>query len=337
MSLAQAEKKIRLKNVMYATDFSHAADVAFPYTAEFARRFSAKFYAVHVRIPEEYLLAPAKSQTAVDADFEKEEAALQVVLRNDLPHLKYRGLVPRRSCLACARICNPRQTDRSSGSRYARQGRLEETPVGFGGRRSCAVCAVSCTDRRPRAPSEPTFEGQVSEILYATDLSEASAAAAPYVMTVAREHGAGLTVLHVIRKFPANVPVRPDEIEAAVMQQVEDVIGRKGEKGRMGYAVKEGDPADTILEVAETEKADLIVLGLEKTRRTCERSFASSVCDYTSSDCARQTSRSQHQGVDSTGRLFCSALTMLRRRRRQAFMVAGFRAKKGLCIATKRQ
>jgi hypothetical protein len=38
-----------------------------------------------------------------------------------------------------------------------------------------------------------------------------------------------MTVLHVIRKFPANVPMRPDEIEAAVLQQMQELVPDKGE------------------------------------------------------------------------------------------------------------
>jgi hypothetical protein len=209
MSVAQAEKKMRLKNVMYATDFSHAADVAFPYAAssrdDLARSFmreTAHLYEyLPVRQNREPLLMPTREGGSRFASFLAKRS-------------EYRGLSLEGAVWPASTAIRDKQIDLLV--RRSRE-RLGETPVGFGGRRSCAVCAVSCTVLTvgPRAPSEPPFEGQVSEILYATDLSEASAAAAPYVMTVAREQGAGLSVVHVIRKLPANGSLRPDELEAA--------------------------------------------------------------------------------------------------------------------------
>ena len=41
MSTTSVANRIQLKNILYATDFSRAADAAFPYAAEFARRAHA--------------------------------------------------------------------------------------------------------------------------------------------------------------------------------------------------------------------------------------------------------------------------------------------------------
>lgn len=61
MSTTNVANRVQLKNILYATDFSGTAGAAFPYAAEFARRFGAKFYAVHVRTPENYVLAPLET------------------------------------------------------------------------------------------------------------------------------------------------------------------------------------------------------------------------------------------------------------------------------------
>jgi len=47
MKAVAARNRIELKNILYATDFSHAAATALPFAAEIAQRFSAKLFAVH--------------------------------------------------------------------------------------------------------------------------------------------------------------------------------------------------------------------------------------------------------------------------------------------------
>jgi Universal stress protein family len=44
---------IRLRNILFATDFSKTSDIALPYAAAFARHFNSTIYVVHVISPEE--------------------------------------------------------------------------------------------------------------------------------------------------------------------------------------------------------------------------------------------------------------------------------------------
>src|ERR1700740_590745 len=88
MSTTNVANRVQLKNILYATDFSRTAGAAFPYAAEFARRFGAKFYAVHVRTPENYVLAAPETWTSLNEEYEKQERELREVLRNDLPDIE---------------------------------------------------------------------------------------------------------------------------------------------------------------------------------------------------------------------------------------------------------
>jgi hypothetical protein len=88
----------------------------------------------------------------------------------------------------------------------------------------CPVLTVG-----PHSPSEPPREGRFREILYATDFSADALAAVPYSLSLAQEHHAHLTLLHVVQK--ASVPdfVRPDEIEASAVQQMRDLVPEAAE------------------------------------------------------------------------------------------------------------
>ncbi|PYV27309.1 MAG: hypothetical protein DMG24_04880 [Acidobacteria bacterium] len=57
---------IKLKNILFATDFSPASLTALPYAAALARRYASKIYLAHIIMPEAYplhaleLSSPAK-------------------------------------------------------------------------------------------------------------------------------------------------------------------------------------------------------------------------------------------------------------------------------------
>lgn len=265
MSTTEVAYRIRLKNVLYATDFSRAADAAFPYAAEFARRFGARFYAIHVRTPENYVLAAPETWPSANAEYEKQENALREVLRNDLPHIETDVLTAEGGVWpALKSVIDEKKIDLLVLGTHGRTGIgkffLGSVAEDIVRRASCAVLTVG-----PHSPSEPPREGRFREILYATDFSEESLAAAPYTISLTQEHQAHLTLLHVIEKSDAGDLVRPDELEAGAVQHLQNLVPEKAElRYEPKYVVKEGEPARTILEVAKNHKSDLIVLGVRK-------------------------------------------------------------------------
>jgi nucleotide-binding universal stress UspA family protein len=48
MKAVQARTRISLKNILFATDFSPAADAAAPFAIQIARSYGAKLYGVHI-------------------------------------------------------------------------------------------------------------------------------------------------------------------------------------------------------------------------------------------------------------------------------------------------
>src|ERR1700687_1453904 len=54
MQAVQARTRITLKNILFATDFSQAADAAAPIAVQIARRFGAKVYGVHMNRFDDY-------------------------------------------------------------------------------------------------------------------------------------------------------------------------------------------------------------------------------------------------------------------------------------------
>ncbi len=132
---------------------------------------------------------------------------------------------------------------------------------------------------------------KIRKILYATDLSENSAYAFRYAINSAMHHEADIHILHVleIRMFPFSPPEegigtlyegpryveKLEKFDADQKRLAKEEIKKRLEqfcqrelKDRpecinrvASVEVEEGDPAGTILQMAEESKADLVVMG----------------------------------------------------------------------------
>ena len=111
----------------------------------------------------------------------------------------------------------------------------------------------------------------IKNILWATDFSDEGQAALAHAETFARAFGANITALNVTPDFslalyndyPAVIQElirRTDEIKQEARARLEDA-GKTAGVGFRKVIVAQGGPAKKILETAEVEKADLIVMG----------------------------------------------------------------------------
>ncbi|WP_292519130.1 universal stress protein [Methanoculleus sp.] len=111
---------------------------------------------------------------------------------------------------------------------------------------------------RPRLPDDGTEPDQSDlNILYATDLDEASARPLPYVMEFA---GAWCHVLHVRGRMadPLAERTRREAVERELHTVAEEL---RPYFGRVTVEERIGDPAAQVLHVSDRIEADVVVLG----------------------------------------------------------------------------
>lgn len=106
----------------------------------------------------------------------------------------------------------------------------------------------------------------VRRILLATDLSEASEAATRQAIDMARDLGANLLIVSVIdpamRGAPGGRVERMDQRRAARESAAQQLVLRGRKAGvPVNFLVWEGEPGPAIVDAAESEGADLIVVG----------------------------------------------------------------------------
>ena len=61
MKTVDVHTRVALKNILFTTDFSPAADAALPFAIQMARRYGAKLHGVHVRPFDLYAGVPPAS------------------------------------------------------------------------------------------------------------------------------------------------------------------------------------------------------------------------------------------------------------------------------------
>lgn len=267
MKAVAVRSRIQVKNIVFATDFSHAAATALPFATEIAQRFGAKLFAVHAKTPENYALPTSELWPAANAEVERLASELQVTLHEQFPSVESQVLLAEGGVWGVIEA-------------VARQKEADLIVLGTNGRRGIgkfilgsvaeeilrqAECPVLTVG--PHSPFEAPHDAKFRKIVYATDFGDGSPAAAAYAVALAEEHQAHLTLLHVIEHPKSRKLVRPHELEAAALESLRAFVSRDAELWCEPRAVvREGVPAEKILEVAEKEQADLIVLGTRNTK-----------------------------------------------------------------------
>ena len=130
-------------------------------------------------------------------------------------------------------------------------------------RAPCAVLTVG-----PFLRKELPRNTKISEILYATDFSPESAAAASYAVSLAQEFQAHLTLLHVIAEARPGELLQTEELVRSSTRLLRALVPQEAELWcEPQFTVEKGPAAEKILDVTARRKVDLIVLGVRRPGR----------------------------------------------------------------------
>ena len=264
MSCAAPLVRIGFSNVLVATDFSKSSEKALRHGVAIARHYGAEFYLTHVVSSLGFTLAGGEAIAMAEV------AALKDALRREKELVENGALasVPHHLIVCQGEIWEELQeivqrqkidlivlgTHGRTGLRKLVLGSVAEQIFRHA---SCPVLTVG-----PFATLNPPPDMKLRHVLYCTDLSPESALGAQYAVSIANEHGAQLTSLHVVEPGRQQVPDW-----ARVLSELEqEMRGQLHAEPKQPHApdcrVEMGPVVETILEVADDLAADLIVMGL---------------------------------------------------------------------------
>src|SRR5579864_2389144 len=251
---------VGLKNILFATDFSEPSMKAFPYVTALSSHFGASVFACHVITPTSLVAAaPQAAPSLYEAEYNAATKELDNILAS--PQLKGLKTKP----LLASGILGDALLDE------IQQNKIDLVVAGTHGRTGLRrfllgsavedICRVSTCPVLTIGPDCPTSAIKFSRILVPTDLSEESMRSLPFVVKLATAYGASVIVLHVL---PEETSGNPDAIKLSepVLRSMVHTFEPRLSPLKADFLIKSGAVAETILEVAQEQGADVIALGI---------------------------------------------------------------------------
>jgi nucleotide-binding universal stress UspA family protein len=254
--------RVRFNKILFATDFSEASRHAQRYAVALARLFGARLFALHVETAPESLTRYGEEARYL-LDQMRESSDIQMRLLQE--SLSLEGIPF--ACMLEAGDVKERISD------IIHDYSIDLVVLGTHGRQGMDRVLLGSTAenvfRSVNLPvltvgphSEPFNPRQpIGHIVYATDFTKESEAAAKYALSLAEEFHAGLTVIHVM---PEGESFAPDQerMEKYFYDKLRKLVPQLDcEWCNIEYVVENGDTVEAVLAVADERRTDLIVLG----------------------------------------------------------------------------
>jgi nucleotide-binding universal stress UspA family protein len=265
MATAKVQLHVGFRNILYATDFSPMAEVAASYATEVARRYGSKIFAVHVRPLDSYGMAPPESWPALKEASEYQAKEQASHLSRLFQSVEHQAIVDQGGVWeTLSDLITNQHIDLVVLGTHGREGLgkilLGSVTESVLRRAPCPVLTIG-----PYVEVDPERATQMKRILFATDFSAASQAAAPYAVSLAQENQAHLDILHVIEKRKVGELVAaPELIEGAVGGMRALLPSDADLWCEPAFLVEEGSVADQVLKAARERHADAIVIGVRR-------------------------------------------------------------------------
>jgi nucleotide-binding universal stress UspA family protein len=265
MKSAAVQAPSKIQHILFATDFSSAAASAVPYVKKLAKHYEADIFAFHVRPP---VVNPMTRPATWSVDLEFAKMQDQEHRRQLLE--TFNG-IPTKVLIEEGDIAAELKNAIEKNS-------VDLVVLGTHGRSSigklllgsiaeeifrtteCPVLTVG-----PHSEAIRDSKGEIREILFATDFASESKAPAAYAVSLAQEFQARLVMLHVIPEAKAGDLVSAHDVTEASQELLRKLVPAEAQAWcKPEYLVQHGNPAETILKIAQARESDLIVLGVKK-------------------------------------------------------------------------
>jgi nucleotide-binding universal stress UspA family protein len=262
----QTNTRISVRNILVATDFSKPSKAALPYAIGLARQYGAKVFVAYALRPEPHLTVPLEPMPARDdlvwLDAKRNLAKFVPTDSSGNPPCE---AILRRGRLwdVISNIIQVNKIDLVVSGTHGRQG-LRKLVFGSDTEKIYrrATCPVLSVGPRVLPIKEPGWK--LNQILFPTDGSEGSLKALPYALSFAEENQADLILVQFI---PLTPPGYRESFEASVGEKLRSLVPPEADAWcKLEFMVRFEFPAEGVLRLAAERQADLIVMGVRRSK-----------------------------------------------------------------------
>jgi nucleotide-binding universal stress UspA family protein len=260
----ETEKKVKISNILALTDFSKHSERALDYSVALARSYDARIYLGHVITPDPFAYA---EPGYAEITYEKTRQAAEQGIADLLISGKLRG-VPHEVLLEegnlwpmVQQMIRKHEIDLVVTGTHGR-GEMKKLLLGSVAEEifrqaNCPVLTVG-----PAVVAEAPKEIVFSNILFASNFGKAAERALGYALSMAQEHAAKLTLLHVIEDAAAHTEEGLRRQQEFFVTKLRELVPEATENWcKPEFRVTFGAAPEEILTMARETKADLLVMG----------------------------------------------------------------------------
>jgi nucleotide-binding universal stress UspA family protein len=268
MNMTQLYKRVSLNNILFLTDFSSASEWALPFVREIAQKHGAKVTALHVQMPDALTyMTPDSLLAAIES---RQDAALAKmkhveVQLADIPN--HVVVVPGKEVWkVVGAMLQQEQADLIIVGTRGRTG-FSKMLLGSTAEEIFRRSPVPVMTIGPYARVNEQCRARWQRVIFASNFSPESLAAAGYAISFAEENDAQLTFVHVVEACKHCTKANKNRMTVAeALHQLHVIVPPEaGLRRRPETVVEHGDPAARILALANQTGTDLIVLGVRST------------------------------------------------------------------------
>jgi nucleotide-binding universal stress UspA family protein len=272
-----------LKSVLIATDFSKASDKPLRHALAIARHYRANFYLAHIVSSLGYTIAGPEAYRLAGEAAARDAMQLEreLVESGSLAGMPHEFIIRQGANIweELKLVIQQKEADLIAVGTHGRHsfGKLLLGSVAeqIFRRADCPVLTVG-----PGSYQHSPLENirPFRPFLFATDFGEASLHALPRAISFANHFGTRLVFLHVApiapipegfhwSKTTTDVRQMQEEVRRGVLRKLEEIASRNGAlNAEPEFRVEFGAPSKMILHAAGALGADLIVMGLNRSR-----------------------------------------------------------------------
>ena len=262
MRKIESRPQVSWKNILFLTDFSESSEVALPFATSIARGYGIKVFALHVFTPDPPVcdMPPKVAIAAIEAGVQHAKARVE----SQLVGLEHETIVDWNTDLweAVQTAIEANHIDLIVMGTYGRTG-VDKFLMGSVAEELFRRSPVPVLTISPHVQTSVHGDGRFDRVLFPTDLTDASLAAAPYAISLAQKNNSRLVLLHVM-PIPRelNDEIRNDYEWKQFINSMRPLLKDAELHFPAQSLVEYGDPAERILEVGKERSSDLIVLGV---------------------------------------------------------------------------